>query len=167
MEGAELLYRAFLGRIYGRHLLEKVEDVTIVYDDTPSCVAIAASVTAVLENVVNVVKPEELTHEVDNALLVMSPHLQNLGERAASVLRKVRKFVALHTPVFYALDDVKEAVELLRGKEVRFAVRETPREIIFYRVSLSNGEVKLEPYFTKTLSPREMEIVRKFEVLKT
>ncbi|MFN3803492.1 MAG: hypothetical protein ACK4SY_00340 [Pyrobaculum sp.] len=167
MEGVEVLYRAWLGRLYAQYLIHGVKEVTIIYDETPSCVAIAASVAALAEDrVLAAVKSGEIREEVDNALLIMNPQVERLGERAAAVLKKVRRFVALHTPVFYALDEVKDVSALLEGKEVRFAVRETPWEVTFYKVVASRDGLKTEPYAAKTLTPGEVELIRKFEILK-
>lgn len=168
MEGVEVLYRAWLGRLYVRYLLQGVREVAIIYDDSPSCVAIAASVAALAEDrVIDVVKSGEVRKEVDNALLIMSPQVERLGERAAAVLKKVQKFAALHTPVFYALDEMRDVSTLLEGKEVRFAVRETPWEVVFYKVVASRDGLKTERYATWSLTPGEVELIRRFEVLKT
>lgn len=53
----------------------------------------------------------------------------------------------------------------MRGKEVRFAVRERPGEITFYKVSVAGDDLAAEVYDVYKLSPRELAIIREYEAL--
>lgn len=161
MEDVEALYRAMLGRMYAARLIGDVDRISIIHDGTPSCSALAAAVAAAAWEKVEAVYTEPV--EVEKALVVLSPRVEGMPQRAAAILKKVKRFVALHTPVFYALDEVPDAASLLAGKEVRFAVRETPGEVTFYRVYVEGGEIRTEAYYRWILSDREAEVVRKFE----
>ncbi|MEL9989924.1 MAG: hypothetical protein QXP98_03825 [Thermoproteus sp.] len=166
MDGAELAYRALLGRIYSEVLISDLKDFTIVFDDTPSCVAMAsvvAAMSAARGASTSVVASNELEGEVDNALLLMSPYVENLGERALRVLSKVRRLAALHTPVFYAIEEIEGAARALAGKEVRFGVREAPGEITFYKVRVDGEKLVADVYAVRKLSPDEQAIVRRYE----
>ena len=164
MDGVELRYRALLGRIYAEKLLAGVDSFVVVYDETPSCIAMAAALFAAAKTArADAVPSGKLAGEVDSAVLVMSPHVAGLGSRAVDVLRKVRRFAALHTPVFYALDEAEGAAEALSGKEVRFAVREQPGEITFYKVSVAGNNLTSEVYDVYKLSPEEAALVRQYE----
>ena len=169
MDGVELEYRALLGRIYAEKLVSDLGEFVIVFDNTPSCIAMA-SVVAALSWArgarARALSSTELSEEVDSALLIMSPHVEGLGARAVSVLKKVKTFAALHTPVFYALDEAEGAEEALRGKEVRFAVRESPGEINFYKVHVEGGQALAELYDVYKLAPHEAAIVRRYEAQK-
>lgn len=168
MNSVELRYRALLGRIYAEKLLAGVDKFVVVYDETPSCIAMAAALLAAAKSArVDAVPSDRLTGEVDDAVLLMSPHVAELGKRAVEILKRVKRFAALHTPVFYALDEAGGAAEALSGKEVRFAVREQPGEITFYKVSVSGGGVKTEIYDVYKLSPEEVELIRQYEKLHT
>lgn len=166
MEDVETMYRAMLGRIYARKLLGDIERLSIIHDGTTSCAALATAVAAAAWDKVDAVYPVDVEVEVDNALIILSPRQEGMAERAASALRKVKKFAALHTPVFYALDEIPAVAELLKGKEVRFAVRESPSEITFYKVYLEGDELKTVAYDKWPLSTKELEVVKKFEASK-
>jgi len=56
--------------------------------------------------------------------------------------------------------------EVLAGKEVRFAVRETPGEITFYRVYVEGGSLKAVAYGVRKLTAEELKIVRRYEAEK-
>jgi len=166
MRGSEVAYRALLGRIYAENLVGDVGELAVVYDKTPSCVAMAAAVGASSRARVEFYASDEFDVDVDNALLLMSPHLEGLGRRAVAVLRRVRKFAALHTPIFYYLDGVGGVEEVLAGKEARFAVRETPGEITFYRVYVEGGSLRAVAYGVRRLTAEELKIVRRYEAEK-
>ena len=101
MDGAELKYRALLGRIYAERLLAGVDEFVVIYDETPSCTAMAAALLAASRaKAVRAVPFGKLAEEVDSAALLLSPYVAGLAERALETLRRVKRFAALHTPSF-------------------------------------------------------------------
>ncbi|MFB6489982.1 MAG: hypothetical protein TU35_001840 [Thermoproteus sp. AZ2] len=97
-----------------------------------------------------------------NALLLLGPYGEGLAERVAKLLPSVERLVALHTPAYYAVEGTPELEEAARAKEVRFAVRESPTRINFYRVRPS----ALELYASKEFTPQELEVVKRYEASK-
>lgn len=166
MEGAELEYRALLAKIYAERLVQDLDEFVIIYDKTPSCAAMASAVLALVwarGARARAVAYDELDEDVDNALLLMSPYVEGLEERAVRALKRVRRIAILHTPVFYALDEAEGAEEVLKDKEVRYAVRETPGEINIYKVRVEGEKAMAELYDALRLNPHEAQIVRRYE----
>lgn len=48
MEVSEVMYRALLAKLYADYLIGDVDEVVVVYDATPSCVALASAVVALV-----------------------------------------------------------------------------------------------------------------------
>lgn len=164
MDSAEVMYRALLARLYVDHLIHDVNDVIVIFDETSSCAAMASAIVALMwarGKSARAVSSSELEDPVDNALLLLSPYVEGLGERAKGLLPKVRKFIALHTPVYYHLELSPELEEAAKTKEVRFAVRETPGEIAFYRATPAPVL-----YHRRALASEELSIVRRYEASK-
>ncbi|MEM4081671.1 MAG: hypothetical protein QXK71_05560 [Pyrobaculum sp.] len=162
MEDVESLYRAMLGRIYTNKLIADVDRLSIIHDGTSSCFALATAVATAAWEKIDAIYTTPV--EVDKGLVLLSPKSE--VDTAVEVVKKIKKFIALHTPVFYTLIELSEAPHLFKNKEVRYAVRKSPGEIVFYRVNVIDNEVKPTPYDKWILSNREIEVVKKFEQLK-
>ena len=65
----------------------------------------------------------------------------------------------LHTPAYFAASELEGFKETARGREIRYAVREAPGEITYYR--LADGEV--EVMGAKRLSSYEQLIIRMYK----
>jgi hypothetical protein len=95
------------------------------------------------------VEPIEEAGEADYGLVLAGPYREGLGELALGVLRRIRRVAVLHTPAYFAASEMNNA-EAARGKEVRYAAREVPEEIRYYRWVDGNVEAtdarRLSPY---------------------
>ncbi|CCC81113.1 hypothetical protein [Thermoproteus tenax] len=165
MEGAELEYRALLAQWYDKYMLKDVDKFTVVYDETPSCIAMASAIIALAEargaRPIAVAYGEALD-AVENPVLIMGPLREGLAERALDILRRAAGALAvLHTPVYFALDELEGAAF---DVEVRYGVRETPDEVAFYRARNIGGSVVKEKYAAHKISEREKEVIRRYEV---
>ena len=160
MEPEEVRYRALLAVVYW-DLTRDLNPLHVFYERTESCVLIASAVatlrlTSGLKT--EVATPEEV-REVDHVLVLAGPYRDDLGSLVLKMLRLIRKTAVLHTPAYFAASELEGFKEAARGREIRYAVRETPGEITYYR--LANGEV--EVMGTKRLSPYEQLIIRMYE----
>jgi hypothetical protein len=144
VEPSELRYRSLLATAYWE-LTKDLDVLYIFYQQNESCIAMAAT-------------PEEV-REVDHGLVLAGPYRDDLGSLVLKMLRLIRKTAVLHTPAYFAASELEGFEEAARGREIRYAVRETPGEITYYR--LANGEV--EVMGAKRLSPYEQLIIRMYE----
>lgn len=91
--------------------------------------------------------------------MLAGPYRDGLGSPVLKMLRLIRKTAVLHTPAYFAASELEGFREAAHGREIRYAVRETPGEITYY--GLANGEV--EAMGAKRLSPYEQLIIRMYE----
>jgi len=77
----------------------------------------------------------------DYGLVLAGPYRDDLGGLVLKRLRLIRKTAVLHTPAYFAASELEGFEEAARGREIRYAVREAPGEITYYR--LANGEVEV------------------------
>ena len=101
----------------------------------------------------------ELIEEADYGLVLAGPYRDDLGGLVLKILRLIRKTAVLHTPAYFAASELEGFEELARGRVIRYAVREAPGEITYYR--LAKGEV--EVMGARRLSPYEQLIIRMYE----
>jgi hypothetical protein len=160
MEPEEVRYRALLAVVYWE-LTRDLNPLHVFYERTENCALIASAVAALrlasgLKT--EVATPEEV-REVDHGLVLAGPYRDDLGSLVLKMLQLIRKTAVLHTPAYFAASEQEGFKEAARGREIRYAVRETPGEITYYR--LANGEV--EVMGAKRLSPYEQLIIRMYE----
>lgn len=160
MEPSELRYRSLLATAYWE-LTKDLDVLYIFYQQSESCIAMASAVAALrlasgLET--EAATPEEV-REVDHGLVLAGPYRDDLGSLVLKMLRLIRKTAVLHTPAYFAASELEGFEEAARGIEIRYAVREVPGEITYYR--LANGEV--EVMGAKRLSSYEQLIIRMYE----
>jgi len=160
MEPSELRYRSLLATAYWE-LTKDLDVLYIFYQQNESCIAMASAVAAL--RLVSGLKTESATPEevieVDHGLVLAGPYRDDLGSLVLKMLRLIRKTAVLHTPAYFAASELEGFEEVARGREIRYAVREAPGEITYYR--LANGQV--EVIGTKRLSPYEQQIIRTYE----
>jgi hypothetical protein len=160
MEPEEVRYRALLSVVYW-DLTRDLNPLHVFYERTESCVSIASAVAAL--RLASGLKTEAATpeevREVDHGLVLAGPYRDDLGSLVLKMLRLIRKTAVLHTPAYFAASELEGFEEAARGREIRYAVREAPGEITYYR--LANGEV--EVMGAKRLSPYEQLIIRIYE----
>lgn len=165
MDAAELEYRALLSLIYAEAAAD-LDDVSVVYEDTPSCISLASALTALLMargKKVSAAPASRLEGPVDSAFIVMGPYRDGLADAVASILPLVKKVAVLHTPAYFAVEELDDFPKLVEGKEVRYAVREEPGEITFYKVRASGGRIEKSEIAKRRLTAAESRIVRRYE----
>jgi hypothetical protein len=161
MEPEEVRYRALLGVVY-RDLTRDLNPLHVFYERTKSCALIASAVAALrlAAGLETEVEPIEEAGEVDYGLVLAGPYKEGLGELALGALRRIRRVAVLHTPAYFAASEMRDFAEAARRKEVRYAAREVPEEIRYYRWVDGN----MEAAGARRLSPYERRIVRMYEV---
>ena len=65
----------------------------------------------------------------------------------------------MHTPAYFAASEIEGFAEAAKGREVRYAAREAPGEITYYRAVDGN----VEAAGVRRLSQYEQRIVRMYE----
>jgi hypothetical protein len=160
MEPEEVRYRALLGVVYW-DLTRDLNPLYVFYERTESCVLIASAVAALrlAAGLETEVQPIDEAGEADYGLVLAGPYRDELGSLVLKMLRLIRKTAVLHTPAYFAASELEGFKEAARGREIRYAVRETPGEITYYR--LANGEV--EVMGVKRLGPYAQLIIRMYE----
>jgi len=163
MKPEEVRYRALLGVVYWE-LTRDLNPLHVFYERTESCVLIASGVAALrlAAGLETEVEPIDEAGEADYGLVLAGPYRDELGSLVLKMLRLIRKTAVLHTPAYIAASELEGFKEAARGREIRYAVRKTPGEITYYR--LTNGGV--EVMGAKRLSPYEQLIVRMYEAEK-
>jgi hypothetical protein len=160
MKPEEVRYRALLGVVYW-DLTRDLNPLHVFYEWTESCVLIASAVAAfrLAAGLETEVQPIDKAGEADYGLVLAGPYRDDLGSLVLKMLQLIRKTAVLHTPAYFAASELEGFEETARGREIRYAVRETPGEITYYK--LANGEV--EVMGAKRLSPYEQLIIRMYE----
>ncbi len=167
MEGVELEYRAVLSLIYSE-LVADLKSLHVIYEETPSCISMASALAALLMNrgvSVSASPVSKLGKPVESAFLAMGPYRDDLAEAVAAVLPLVEKTAVLHTPAYYAAEELRDFPKMIEGKEVRYAVREEPGEITFYKVVSRGGELEKSAIGRRRLTGAESEVIRRYESL--
>ena len=160
MEPEEVRYRALLGVVYW-DLTRDLNPLHVFYERSESCVLIASAVAALrlAAGLETEVQPIGEAGEADYGLVLAGPYRDELGILVLKMLRLIRKPAVLHTPAYFAASELEGFKEAARGREIRYAVREIPGEITYYR--WANGEV--EVMWARRLSPYEQLIIRMYE----
>nr|WP_287070167.1 hypothetical protein [Pyrobaculum sp.] len=169
MEGAEVEYRAVLSLIYA-DMASDLDDVVIVFENSPSCISMASAITALLMargKRVEAVPAAQFRNSARHALFLMGPYRNDLAEAVASLLPYVERVAILHTPAYYAVEELADFPKLIEGKEVRYAVREDPGEITIYKVTAREGELKKSEVARRKLSATGLKIIRRYEMLNS
>lgn len=160
MDPAELRYRALLAVVYWE-LTKDLDGLHIFYEQTESCVSMASAAAAL--RLASGLRTEaaslEEAEEVDYGLVLAGPYREGLGELALNVLRLIRKTAVLHTPVYFAVSELGDFQEMARNREIRYAVREMPGEIAYYKLVNGNAEM----IGVKKLNRYEQLIIRMYE----
>jgi len=161
MKPEEVNYRALLAVVYWE-LTRDLNPLQVVYEQSGSCISIASAVAALrlaagLQTELGVVGD---VGEVDYGLVLAGPYREDLGEVVIETLHKIRKVAVIHTPAYFAASEMQEFQKAARGKEIRYAVREAPGEITYYRLI----EDKVEAVGGKRLGSYEQRIVRMYEM---
>ncbi len=162
MEPEEVSYRALLAVVYWE-LTKDLDTLHILYEKSESCSAIAAAVAALrlASGMRTSASPIEEAEEADHGLVLAGPYREGLGELVLKALGKIRNVAVLHTPAYFAVSEMPEFQDVARSREVRYAVREEPGEITYYK--LTNGVAKAVG--VRKLSSYEQKIVRMYEQL--
>ncbi len=160
MEPKEVRYRALLAVVYW-DLTRDLNPLHVFYERTESCALIASGVAALrlAAGLETEVEPIDEAGEADYGLMLAGPYRDELGSLVLKMLQLIRKTAVLHTPAYFAASELEGFEEAARSREIRYAVRETPGEITYYR--MANGEV--EVMGTRKLSPYEQLIIRMYE----
>ncbi len=162
MEPEELSYRALLAVVYWE-LTKDLDTLHVLYEKSESCSIIAAAVAALrlASGMRTSISPIEEAEEVDHGLVLAGPYREGLGELVLKALGKIRNVAVLHTPAYFAVSETPGFQDVARSREVRYAVREEPGEITYYK--LINGVAKAVGI--RKLSSYEQRIVRMYEQL--
>jgi len=160
MEPEEVGYRALLAVVYW-DLTRDLNPLHVFYERTESCVSIASAVAALrlAAGLETEVEPIEGAGEADYGLVLAGPYREGLGELALGALRRIRRVAVLHTPAYFAASEMGDFAEAVKGREVRYAAREAPGEITYYRAVDGN----VEAAGARRLSQYEQRIVKMYE----
>ena len=160
MEPEEVRYRALLAVVYW-DLTRDLNPLHVFYERTESCVSITSAVAALrlAAGLETEVEHIEGAGEADYGLVLAGPYREGLGELALGALRRIRRVAVLHTPAYFAASEIEGFAEAAKGREVRYAAREAPGEITYYRAVDGN----VEAAGVRRLSQYEQRIVRMYE----
>jgi alkylated DNA nucleotide flippase Atl1 len=168
VEAVELEYRSVLATLYWK-ILSDLDDVAVVYEDSPSCTALASSLLTLLIDKgakARAVRRSDLNHPLDHVFVAMGPYREGLGEEVLEVLRLVRRVAVVHTPAYYAAEEMAGFPEAIRRVEVRYAARELPDVVTYYRVVSREGELKKAVIGEERITGAKMDIIRRYEAEK-
>jgi len=168
VEATELEYRSVLATLYWK-ILNDLDNVVVVYEDSPSCIALASSLfTLLIERGVKAraVRRADLGRPLDNVFIAMGPYREGLGEDVLEVLRIVRRVAVIHTPAYYAAEEMAGFPEAVKGIEVRYAARELPNVVTYYRVVARNGALEKAVIGEERITGVKMEVIRRYEAEK-
>jgi hypothetical protein len=142
MKPEEVRYRALLAVVYWE-LTRDLNPLHVFYERTESCVLIASAVVALrlAAGLETEVEHIEEAGKADYGLVLAGPYRDDLGGLVLKMLRLIRKTGVLHTLAHFAASELEGFKETARGRVIRYAVRETPGEITYYR--LADGEVEV------------------------
>jgi hypothetical protein len=140
MDPEEVRYRALLAVVYWA-LTRDLNPLHVFYERTESCVLIASAVAALrlAAGLETEVQPIEEAEEADYGLVLAGPYREGLGELALGVLRRIRRVAVLHTSAYFAASELEGFKETARSREIRYAVRETPRRNHLLQVGRRRG----------------------------
>jgi PhoPQ-activated pathogenicity-related protein len=72
----------------------------------------------------------------------------------------------VHTPAYYAAEEMAGFLEAVKGIEVRYAARELPDVVTYYRVVARNGVLEKAVIGEERIAGVKMEVIRRYEAEK-